>query len=134
MHPHYPHLLVSELARLVQDGHGNEGFADIMQQCGANHAALVVLAHAEMLRESHRKAGDEEAVPVTVGVMAANRGQPFAQRGVLDGLQDLVFGLDDVAECQRRAGRKLLEYLDHHRLRGGNALVQGSCRDRSRRS
>ena len=57
--------------------------------------------------------------------MAADRGQPFAQRGMLDRLEDLVFGLDDVVEGQRHAGRKLLEYLDHHRVRGGDAAVQG---------
>ena len=96
-----------------------------MQQGGARQPALVVVAHAEMLRERDGKAGDEQAVAIGVGVMAADRGQPFAQRGVLDGLENLVFGRHDVAELQRNARGKFLEHLDHHRMRGLDAPVQG---------
>ena len=89
-----------------------------------DQAALVVLAHAEMLRERDRETGDKEAVAIAVGVMAADGRQPFTQRGLLDGFENLVFGFHDVAECQRNSRRKLLEYLDHHRVRGGNALFK----------
>ena len=44
---------------------------------------------------------------------------------MLDRLEDLVLGLDDVAEFQRNAGRKLLEDLDHHGMRRLDAPVQG---------
>ena len=40
-------------------------------------------------------------------------------------LKNLVFGFEDVVEMQRRPLRKLLEYLDHHRLCGRDAPVQG---------
>ena len=96
-----------------------------MQQRGAGQTALVVLAHAEMLRERDRKAGDEQAMAIAVGVMAADRRQPFPQRRMLDRLEDLVFGLDDIVEFQRHAGRKLLEDLDHDAVRGLDAPVQG---------
>src|SRR6266852_3531534 len=89
-----------------------------------SQTALVVLPHPEMLRERHGEAGDKQAMAVAGGVMAADGGQPLTQRGVLDGFQNLVFGLDDIAECQRNSGRKLLEYLHHHRVRGRNAGVQ----------
>ena len=73
------HLLGRQLAGLVEERDRNEGLADIVQQRGAGQAALVVLAHAEMLGERHRKAGDEQAMAIAVGVMAADGGQPFAQ-------------------------------------------------------
>ena len=95
-----------------------------MQQRGAGEPALVVLAHAEMLGERHRKAGDEQAMAIAVGVVAADRRQPFPQRGMLDRLEDLVFGLHDVAEFQRHAGGKLLEDLDHDAVRRLDAPVQ----------
>ena len=37
----------------------------------------------------------------------------------------LVFACYDVAEFQRNSRRKLVEYLDHHLVRRGNAPVQG---------
>ena len=76
---------VGQRSRLVQDRHRDERLADVVQQRGAGQTALVVLAHAEMLRERDRKTGHEQAVAVAVGVMAADGGQPFAQRGLLDG-------------------------------------------------
>ncbi len=120
----FRHFLVRQLARLVQDRDGDEGLADVVQQRGAGQAALVVLAHAEMLREGHRKAGDEQAVAIAVGVVAADRGQPFAQGGMLDRLQDLGFGLLHFLEGQRAAGRQLLEHLDEDRMRRLDAAVQ----------
>ena len=91
------HFLARQRARLVEDRDRDERLADIVQQRGAGQTALVVLAHAEMLGERHRKAGDEQAVAIAVGVMAADRRQPFPQRAMLDGLEDLVFGL---ARCR----------------------------------
>ena len=73
--------------------HRDERLADVVQKSGAGQTPLVVLAHAEMLRERNREAGDKQAVAVAVGVMAADGRQPFAQRGLLDGLENLVFGL-----------------------------------------
>ena len=96
-----------------------------MQQRRAGEAALVVIAHAEMLRERHRETGDEQAMAVRFDVVAADRGQPFAQRGMLDRLEDLVFGLHEVVEFQGNADRKPLEHLHDDRVRGGNAPVQG---------
>ena len=119
------HFLGRERGRLVQDCHRNERLADIVQQRSAGKPALIVLAHAEVLGERHRKAGDEQAVAIAVGVMTADRRQPFPQRGMLDGLEDLVFGLHDIAEFQRLAGRKLLENLDHDAVRRLDAAVQG---------
>ena len=54
--------------------------------------ALVILTHAEMLSERYRKAGHEQAVAKCRFMMTADRGQPFAQRGMLDRLQDLRLG------------------------------------------
>ncbi len=82
----------------------NERLADVVQQRGAGEPALVVLAHAEMLRERDRKAGDEQAMAIAAGVMAADGRQPFPQRGMLDRLEDLVLGRDDVVEFQGNAG------------------------------
>lgn len=96
----FGHLLVGELAGLVEQRGGNEGLADVVQQRGAGQAALVVLAHAEMLREGDGEAGDEQAVPIAADMVATHRGEPFAQRGMLDRLQDLAFGGDDVVEGQ----------------------------------
>src|SRR5262249_51542512 len=83
------------------DRERNESLADVVQQRGAGQAALVGFAHAEMLRERHCKAGHEQAVTMAVGVMAADRGQPFAGRGVIDrpedGLGLGVAGMSDVA-------------------------------------
>jgi len=69
-----------------------------VQKGSAGQAALVVLAHPEMLRERNRKPGDKEAMAIAVGVMAADGRQPFAQRGVLDGLEDPGFGFHNVVE------------------------------------
>ena len=121
---HLFHFFQRQRARLVEDRHRNERLADIVQQRGAGETALVVLAHAEMLREGDRKAGDEQAMAIAVGVMAADRRQPFPQRRMLDRLENLVLGLDDVAEFQRNAGRKLFEDLDHHGMRRFDAPVQ----------
>src|ERR1700694_322669 len=96
-----------------------------MQQGCTHQTALIVLAHTEMLRECDRKTGDKEAVAITFHVIAADRGQPFPQRGVLDGFENRVFSLHDIAKFQGNAGRKLVEYPDHYRVRGSNALVQG---------
>jgi len=59
--------------------------------CAARHGetALVVLAHAEMLRIRNRKAGDEETMAIAAGVMAADRRQPFPQRRMLIALRIL---------------------------------------------
>ena len=65
-------FLVGERARLVQDRSRNEGLADIVQQRGAGQTALVVLAHAEMLREGNGEAGDKEAMAIAAGMMAAD--------------------------------------------------------------
>ncbi len=62
----YGHFLVGQRSRLVQDRHRDEGLADIVQQRGARQPALVVLAHAEMLRERDGKAGDEQAMAIGV--------------------------------------------------------------------
>ncbi len=72
-------LLLVKRARLVENRHGDERLADIVQQRGTDQAPLVVLAHVKILRECHRKAGDEQAVAIALGVMAADGGQPFAQ-------------------------------------------------------
>ena len=122
---HLFHFLGCQRGRLVQDRDRNERLADIVQQRGAGQPALIVFTHAEMLGERHRKAGDEQAMAIAVGVMAADRRQPFPQRAMLDGLEDLVFGLHDVAEFQRHAGWKLLENLDHDPVRRLDAPVQG---------
>ena len=122
---HFAHFLVVQRGRLVENRNRNERLADIVQQRGAGEAPLIVLAHAEMLREGDRKAGDEQAVAIAVGMMATDRGQPFAQRRMLDRLEDLGFGLDYIAVFQRLAGRQLLEDLDHHGVRRGHAAVQG---------
>jgi len=68
-------LFFVEQARLVQDRRRDERFADVMQQRGPYQPALVVVAHAEMLRKGDRKAGHEQTVAVAVGVMAAD-GRP----------------------------------------------------------
>src|SRR5437660_6141592 len=78
---------------LVEDFDGNEGLADVMQQCRTRKPALVVLAHAEMLGERNRKAGHEQAVAVACRMMAADGSQPFAQGGMLDRLEDPGLGL-----------------------------------------
>ena len=44
---------------------------------------------------------------------------------MLDRLENLVLGLDDIAEFQGLAGRKPLEDLDHDAVRGLDAPVQG---------
>ena len=44
---------------------------------------------------------------------------------MLDRLENLVFGFNDVVEFQRLSCRKLVEYLDHHLMGRGNAPVQG---------
>ncbi len=44
---------------------------------------------------------------------------------MLDGPENLVLGLHDIVEFQRHSRRKLLEYLDHHLVRGADAAVQG---------
>ena len=121
----FTHLLLVKRARLVQDRHRDERLADVVQQRGARQAALVVLPHAEILRIRHRKSGDKQAVAIGVGMVAADGRQPFAQRGMLDGLEDLAFGLHDIVECQRLAGGKLLEHLDDHRVRSFDTAIQG---------
>ncbi len=63
-------------------------------------------------------------MPIAVGVVTADRGQPFAQGGVLDRLQYPGFGLLHFLEGQRRAGRKLLEDLDEDRMRGLDAAIE----------
>ena len=90
-------LLDRQLALLVEKSPGDERLADVMQQRGARQAPLVVLAHAEMLREGDRKAGDVETVTVGVDMVAADRRQPFAQGRVLDGLENLLFGANDTS-------------------------------------
>ncbi len=131
MHTDYPYFLVGELSGLVQYSHRDERLADIVQKGGADQTALIVLAHTEMLRERNSETGDKEAVAIAVSMMAADGRQPFTQRGLLDGFENLVFSFQDVAECQRSSRRELLEYLDHHRMRGRNAPVQslavGGC-------
>ena len=122
---HFAHFRCCQRFLLVEDRDGNEGLADIVQQGGARQPALIVLAHAEVLRERDGEAGDEQAMAIGVDVMAADRGQPFAQRGMLDRLDDLALGRHDVAELQRHAQGKLLEDIDHHRMRGLDAPVQG---------
>ena len=79
---------------------------------------------SEMLRERDGEAGDEEAVAVGVGVMAADGVQPFA-RGIfcLMARRNLA-PASGCAELQRYSSRQLLEYLDHDRLRCGDAPVQ----------
>ena len=79
MHPHLPHILVGELSGLVENGNWNERLADIVQKGSADHTALIVLVHTEMLPEGDGKSGDKQAVTITTGVMPANGGQPFAQ-------------------------------------------------------
>ena len=79
MHPHHPHILVGELSGLVENGNRNERLADIVQKGGADHTALIVLVHTEMLPEGDGESGDEQAVTITAGVMPADGGQPFAQ-------------------------------------------------------
>ena len=76
---HLDLLFFAEQARLVEDRGRDERLADVVQQRGAHQPALVVFAHAEMLRKGNGKAGHEQAVTVAVGVMAADGGQPFAQ-------------------------------------------------------
>ena len=120
----FTHFLVRQFSRLVQDRHRNEGLADIVQKGGAHQAALIVVAHPEMLRERNRKAGDKEAMTIGVRVVAADSGQPFTQRGMLDGFENLVLGLHDIGEFQRNSRRKFLEYLDHHLVGGGHTAVQ----------
>src|SRR2546430_2435281 len=83
---------------LVEDRDRDKGLADIVQQGSTGETALVVLAHAEMLREGYRKSGDEQAMAIGVGMMAADRRQPFTQRRMPDGLENLVFGFHDIAE------------------------------------
>ena len=121
---HLFHFFQRQRARLVQDRHRNERLADVVQQGGTGETALVVVAHAEMLRVGDRKAGDKETMAVAAGVMAADRRQPFAQGRMPDRLENLVLGLDDVAEFQGNAGRKLFEDLDHHGMRRFDAPVQ----------
>ena len=115
---------LSSARRACRGSRRNERLADIVQQRGAGEPTLVVLAHAEMLRERHGKAGDEQAVAIAVGVMAADRRQPFAQRRMLDRLENLGFGLHDVAEFQRHAGRSLSNILTITRMRRLDAPVQ----------
>ena len=74
---HLFHFLQRQRARLVEDRNRNERLADVVEQGCARQTALVVLAHAEMLRIRHRKAGDEETMAIAAGVMAADRRQPF---------------------------------------------------------
>ena len=121
---HFGHLLGGERVRFIEDCNRNERLADIVQQGSAHQPALIVLAHAEVLRERDGEAGDEQAVAIGVGVMAADRGQPLAQRRMLDGLENPVLGGHDVAELQRNACRKFLEDLDHHLMRRLDAPVQ----------
>ena len=78
-----------------------------------------------MLRESHREARNEQTMAIAVGVVTADHGQPFAQGGMLDRLDDLDFRLHHVVEGQGNAGRKPLKNLHHHLMRGRNAPVQG---------
>ena len=117
-------FLVAELARLVEDRNGNEGLAHIMQQRRARQPALIVLAHPEMLRECRGEARDKQAVAITVGVMTADRGQPFTQRRSRDGLKNLTLRLHHVAECKRNSGWQPLEDLHQHGVSCGNAPVQ----------
>ena len=121
---HLFHLVQRQRARLVQDRHRNERLADVVQQGCTGETALVVLAHAKVLRVGDRKAGNKQAMAVAAGVMAADRRQPFAQGRMLDRLENLVLSLDDVAEFQGNAGRKLIEDLDHHGMRRFDAPVQ----------
>src|ERR1044072_6102363 len=44
---------------------------------------------------------------------------------MLDRLENLVLGLDDVVEFQGNAGRNLLEDLDHHGMRRFDTPVEG---------
>jgi len=53
---HHFHFFQRQRIRLVEDFDGNERLADIVQQGSADKTALVVVAHAEMLRERDRKA------------------------------------------------------------------------------
>ena len=77
---HLFHFFRRQRDGLVEDRHRDEGLADIVQQRRAGETTLVVLAHAEMLGEGDGKPGDEQAVAIGVGVMAADRRQPFSQR------------------------------------------------------
>ena len=76
---HLFHFFQRQRARLVEDAHRNERLADVVQQGSAGETALVVLAHAEMLRVCNRKTGDEQAMAVAAGVVTADRRQPFPQ-------------------------------------------------------
>ena len=80
------YFLVGQLSRLVENRHRDERLADIVQERSPTprQAALVVLAHPEMMRERHRKTGDKQAVAIALDVMAADDPQPFTQRGLLD--------------------------------------------------
>ncbi len=105
---------------LSRSSPGNERLADIMQQRGAHQAPLIVLAHAEMHPEGHREAGDVEAVTVGIDMVAADGGQPFAQRRVLDGLENLFFGADDShpsSAARRRAAARRSSPSPHARRR-----------------
>ena len=94
--------------------------------------ALVVLAHAEMLGERHRKAGDEQAMAIGVGVMASRRSVSHSRsEECLMALQDLAFGCDDVAEFQRLTRRKLSKILTITACAALDATVQQPCRGRS---
>src|SRR5450759_507896 len=87
----FNHFLIRELPGLVQDRDRNERLADIVQQRGTHQTALVVLAHAEMLRERDRKTGDKEAVAITFHMMAADSSKQLKKRAVLDSFEALVF-------------------------------------------
>ena len=76
---HFGDFFHGEFAGLVEDRDRNEGLVDVVQQRRARQPALIILAHAEMLRIRHRKAGDEQAVAIGFVVMAADRGQPLPQ-------------------------------------------------------
>ena len=107
---------------MIEDFDRHEGRADVVQQRGAGQAALVLVAHAEMLGEGHREAGGEQAMPVAAIVMRADRGQPFPQRGALDRLQDGVLRLHHVVDRQGNSGRQLLEDVHHHLVGRGDPL------------
>ena len=118
-------FLFCQFSRLVQDRHRYERLADIMQKRGAHQTALIVLAHPEMLRERNGKTGHEKAMTIAAHMVAADGGQPFTQRGMLDGPENPALGLHDVAQFERNSCRKPLEHLDHHVVRGFDAPVQG---------
>ena len=58
----FAHFLLGEQSRLVENGDRDERLADVMQKGCPHQAALVVLAHAQMLRKGNGKAGHKQAV------------------------------------------------------------------------